>query len=84
MAELQANPVARELLLLSVLTQEFLGLPARMEAAENRREGVEDRLIHLEEAVTHLVETLRQMDIDVAYPRGMGSKRNFIGACVRD
>lgn len=44
MAELQANPAARELLLRSMLTQEFLGLPARMEAVENRLERAENRL----------------------------------------
>ena len=71
-AELQANPVARELLLRSVLTQEFLGLPARMEAVENRLESVEDRLTRLELAVTQLVETLRQLAIDVGYLRGAG------------
>ena len=78
MAELQANPAARELLLRSVLTQEFLGLPARMEAVENRLErveerlaGVEDRLTRLEEAITQLVETVRQMSVDIGYLRGV-------------
>ena len=85
MAELQANPAARELLLRSALTQEFLGLPARMEAVEsrlerveNRLEGVEnrleraeDRLARLEEAVTQLVEAVRQLAIDVGYLRGV-------------
>lgn len=67
MAELSANPAARELLLRSVLTQEFLGLPARMEAVENRLERVEDRLTRLEEAVVQLVEAVRQMSIDIGY-----------------
>lgn len=71
MAELQANPAARELLLRSVLTQEFLGLPARMEAVENRLERVENRLTSLEEAVTQLVEAVRQMSIDIGYLRGV-------------
>ncbi len=78
MAELSANPAARELLLRSVLTQEFLGLPARMEAVENRLErvenrleSVEDRLTRLEEAVVQLVEAVRQMSIDIGYLKGV-------------
>ena len=71
MAELQANPAARELLLRSVLTQEFLGLPARTEAVENRLAGVEDGLTRLEEAVAKLVETVRQLAGDMGHIRGV-------------
>jgi tetrahydromethanopterin S-methyltransferase subunit G len=59
------------LLLRSALTQEFLGLPARMEAVEKRLESVEDRLTRLEEAVAQLVETVRQLAIDIGYLRGV-------------
>lgn len=78
MAELQANPAARELLLRSALTQEFLGLPAHMEAvehrlerAENRLAGVEDRLTNLEKAVAELVEAVKQLVIDVGDLKGV-------------
>ena len=85
MAELQANPAARELLLRSALTQEFLGLPARMEAVEHRLErvenrleraesrlaGVEDRLTNLEKAVAELVEAVKQLVIDVGDLKGV-------------
>ena len=71
MAELQANPAARELFLRSALTQEFLGLPARMEAVENRLAGVEDRLTNLEKAVAELVEAVKQLVIDVGDLKGV-------------
>ena len=70
MAELQTNPAARELLLRSVLTQEFLGLPARMEAVENRLAGVEDRLANLEKVVAELVEAVKQLVIEVGHLKG--------------
>ena len=70
MADLQANPAARELFLRSALTQEFLGLPARMEAVENRLAGVEDRLANLEKTVAELVEAVRQLVIEVGHLKG--------------
>lgn len=48
MAELQANPAARELFLRSPLTQEFLGLPARKATVENRLEPLEERQTSVE------------------------------------
>ena len=72
MAELQANPTARELLLRSTLTQEFLGLPARMEAVEEeRRTGSEDRLTRLEEAVANLAKCVQHSAADVGCLRSM-------------
>ena len=71
MAELQANPAARELFLRSALTQEFLGLPARMEAVENRLAGVEDRLANLEKTVAELVEAVKQLVIEVGHLKGV-------------
>ncbi len=73
MAELQANPAARELLLRSALTQEFLGLPARMEALgmEERRAGSEDRLTRLEEAVANIVEAVQHSAADIACLKSM-------------
>ena len=58
MAELRANPAARELLLRSTLTQEFLGLPARMDAVENRLERVENRLERAENRLERVEERL--------------------------
>lgn len=62
MAELQANPSARELLLRSALTQEFLGLPARTEAVENRLERVENRLERVESRLERVENRLEGVE----------------------
>lgn len=86
MAELQANPAARESLLRSALTQEFLGLPEQGEAVETeeRRTGSDDTLTRLEEAVADLVKSvqlsaadvncLRSMDVEAKLHRSVRSR----------
>lgn len=48
LAELQANPAAQQLLLRAMLTNEFLGMPARLDAIERDVAEIKSRVTTLE------------------------------------
>ncbi|MDE2907069.1 MAG: hypothetical protein OXQ28_13425 [Acidobacteriota bacterium] len=62
-AEIQANPAAQQLLLRAMLTNEFLGMPARLDAIERDVAEIRSRL----DTVEHDVAEIR---IDVAALKG--------------
>ena len=47
-AELQANPAAQQMLLRAMLTNEFLGMPARLDAIERDVADITHRVTALE------------------------------------
>ena len=51
LAELQANPAAQQLLLRAMLTNEFLGMPARLGAIERDVAEIKSRVTTLEHDV---------------------------------
>ena len=53
-AELQANPVAQRLLLRALLTNEFLGMPARLDRIEKNVAEIKARVTNLETGVANL------------------------------
>lgn len=53
-AELQANPAAQQLLLRAMLTNEFLGMPARLDAIESDVAEIKRRVTRLESDVATL------------------------------
>jgi len=53
-AELQANPVAQRLLLRALLTNEFLGMPARLDRIEKDVAEIKARVTNLETGVANL------------------------------
>ena len=55
-AELRANPAAQRLLLRTLLTNEFLGMPARLQ--------------NIERDIAELKETTRQLESDMGYLKG--------------
>ena len=62
-AELQANPEAQRLLLRTLLTNEFLGMPARLDRIEKDVAEIKAHLVRLDDEVATL-------KIDVAYLKG--------------
>ena len=62
-AELQANPAAQHLLLRAMLTNEFLGMPARLDAIERDVADIKRR-------VTTLESDVAEIRIDVAALKG--------------
>lgn len=62
-AEIQANPAAQQLLLRAMLTNEFLGMPARLDAIERDVAEIKSRL----DTVEHDIAEIR---IDVAALKG--------------
>lgn len=69
-AELQANPDAQRLLLRAMLTNEFLGMPARLDAIERDVAEINGRLTSLEGKVTEINGRLTSLEIDVAALKG--------------
>lgn len=76
-AELQANPAAQHLLLRAMLTNEFLGMPARLDAIERdvaeikrRTTAVEHDLAEIKRRVTTLESDVGEIKIDVAALKG--------------
>ncbi len=76
-AELQANPAAQQLLLRAMLTNEFLGMPARLDAIERdvaeikrRTTAVEHDLAEIKRRVTTLEHDVGEIRIDVAALKG--------------
>ena len=62
-AELQANPAAQQMLLRAMLTNEFLGMPARLDAIERDVAEIKSR-------VTTLEHDVAEIRIDVAALKG--------------
>lgn len=62
-AELQANPAAQRMLLRAMLTNEFLGMPARLDAIERDVAEIKSR-------VTTLEHDVAEIRIDVAALKG--------------
>lgn len=76
-AELQASPGAQQLLLRAMLTNEFLGMPARLAAIERDVAEINGRLTSLETNVaeidgrlTRLETKVAKIDVDVAALKG--------------
>lgn len=65
-AELQANPAAQQMLLRAMLTNEFLGMPARLDAIERDVAEIKSR-------VTTLEHDVAEIRIDVAALKGDGA-----------
>ena len=61
--ELRANPAAQRLLLRTLLTNEFLGMPARLQ-------NIERDIAELQQDVADLKETTRRLGNDVGYLKG--------------
>ena len=53
-AELQANPAAQQLLMRAMLTNEFLGMPARLDAIERDVADITRRVTTLERDIAAL------------------------------
>lgn len=62
-AELQANPAAQQLLLRAMLTNEFLGMPVRLDA-------IEREVTEIKRRVTRLESDVAEIRIDVAALKG--------------
>ena len=61
--ELRANPAAQRLLLRTLLTNEFLGMPARLQ-------NIERDIAELKQDVAELKVTTRRLENDVGYLKG--------------
>ena len=61
--ELRANPAAQRLLLRTLLTNEFLGMPARLK-------NIERDIAELKRDVAELKETTRRLENDMGYLKG--------------
>ena len=73
-SEIQANPVAQQLLLRAMLTNEFLGMPARLDAIEADVAEIKRRVTTLERDMEILksdVATLKVDSLEVKIPRSI-------------
>ena len=73
-SEIQANPVAQQLLLRAMLTNEFLGMPARLDAIEADVAEIKTRVSILERNFATLksdVATLKGDSLEVKIPRSI-------------
>ena len=73
-AELQANPVAQQMLLRALLTNEFLGMPAGLDAVRADVAEITRRLTTVESKVTNLerdVSTLKGDSLEFKLPRSI-------------
>ena len=64
-AELQANPAAQQLLLRAMLTNEFLGMPARLDAIERDVADITRRVTTLERDVGEIKSRVTTLEHDV-------------------
>ena len=64
--ELQANPAAQQLLLRAMLTNEFLGMPARLDAIERDVAEIKSRVTTLEQDVAEIKSRVTTLEQDVA------------------
>ena len=69
-AELQANPDAQRLLLRALLTNEFLGIPARLDRIEKDIAELKADVAELKADVAVLKTDVAQLKIDVSYLKG--------------
>ena len=69
-AELQANPDAQRLLLRALLTNEFLGIPARLDRIEKDIAELKADVAALKTDVAVLKTDVAQLKIDVSYLKG--------------
>ncbi len=69
-AELQANPDAQRLLLRALLTNEFLGIPARLDRIEKDIAELKADVAVLKTDVAVLKTDVAQLKIDVSYLKG--------------
>ena len=65
-AELQANPAAQQLLLRAMLTNEFLGMPARLDAIERDVAEIRKRVSTLEHDLGEIKSRVTTLEHDVA------------------
>ena len=65
-AELQANPAAQQLLLRAMLTNEFLGMPARLDAVQEDVGKLQGEVAELRVDVAQLQRDVAQLKLDVA------------------
>ena len=65
-AELQANPAAQQLLLRAMLTNEFLGMPVRLDAIERDVTEIKRRVTRLESDVAEIKDRVTRLENDVA------------------
>ena len=68
--ELRANPAAQRLLLRTLLTNEFLGMPARLQNIERDVAELKRDVAELKQDVAELKETTRRLENDMAYLKG--------------
>ena len=68
--ELRANPAAQRLLLRTLLTNEFLGMPARLQNIERDIAELKESVARLEETTKGLEETTKGLVNDVGYLKG--------------
>ena len=68
--ELQANPEAQRLLLRALLTNEFLGMPARLDHIEKDVAELKIDVAQLKTDVAQLKTDVRQLKNDVGYLKG--------------
>ena len=84
-AELDANPPARELLLRALLTEEFLGMPARLTRIEDKIlpsmqddiNTLKEDVNTLKEDVSVLKEDVSGLKVDVGRLKGMALEADF-------
>ena len=69
-AELQASPEAQRLLLRALLTNEFLGVPARLDRIEKDVAEVKTDVAQLKTNVAEVKTTVDVLQIDVAWLKG--------------
>ena len=68
--ELRANPAAQRLLLRTLLTNEFLGMPARLQNIERDIAELQQNVAGLKQDVAVLKVTTRRLENDVGYLKG--------------
>lgn len=68
-AELQASPGAQELLLRAMLTNEFLGMPARLDAVQGDVAQLQGEVAEFRVDVTRFQRDLAQLKLDIAQIR---------------
>ena len=69
-SEIQANPVAQQMLLRALLTNEFMGMPARLDAIEADVAEIKRRVTTLERDVSTLKSDVETLKGDVATLKG--------------
>ncbi len=69
-AELHANPEAQQMLLRALLTNEFLGMPARLDRIEADIAEIKTSIERLDTRVGRLETSVGRLEINVAHLRG--------------